>query len=162
MHWQQPEQKPQRSGIALLLRPFSTAFILFNFSFFFIWSMNSLDEIWKNNSPSQYMKCYFEQNEAYWGEQWQPYHDAAAFIVFANCLPGRNDGKNMSLSWEQWKQDLLKLYNSVPKLVSFVCLSRSFQHIVWSGEDNHCIQWCHWDFTNLFSIRNKTMQVVSI
>lgn len=138
VHWQQPEQKPQRSGIASLLRQFSTAFILFNFFFFsLIWSMNSLDEIWKNNSPGQSIKCYFEQNEAYWGEQWQPYHDAAAFNVFANCLPGRNDGKNMSLSLEQSKQEL---YNSVLKLVSFVCLSKSFQHIAFN-----CIQWCHWD-----------------
>lgn len=52
----------------------------------------------------------------------------------------------MSLSWEQSKQDPVKLYNNVLKIVTFVykAASRmSFQHIVWSGEDSDRIQRCH-------------------
>ncbi len=55
-------------------------------------------------------------------------------MFFANCTsPVRDDGKNMSLSWEQSKQGPVKLYNNVLKIVTFVykvASRKSFQHIV--------------------------------
>ncbi len=67
------------------------------------------------------MKTYFENNEAHKGKQLQPHSDAtAAFDVIANCTSlVRDDGKTMSLSWEQPEQDPVKLYN-ISKTVSLV------------------------------------------
>lgn len=52
----------------------------------------------------------------------------------------------MLLSWEQTKQNLLKLYNNLLWILSTKGYSHNVFNIVWSVEDNQCFQSCHWDF----------------
>lgn len=118
---QQPEEKPQKGDMALPLSRLSAAFVHFNI--FVISCLKSWAEMSENKACGQSIKAYFEHNEAHWGEQWQPYNDAAAFDVFCKLVVSSWSWwkKYVTLSWEQSNQGPVKLYNNVLKIVSFDC-----------------------------------------
>lgn len=127
--WQQPEEKAKRSTTASR-RGFSTAVIfLKQVSEQFGWNVK------RRLPPSSVHKPYFKQSEAYWGEQWQAYHDADAFDVFLQKrLPGRDDGKNMGLFLEQAKQDPIEVMQQYSKTCEF-CQQQwlSVRRLKWWG-----------------------------
>lgn len=99
--------------------------------------------------PLPLNKMYFELN---WEENNGNPTMTLLHLMFLQivCLPVRDDGKNISLSFLGNSLNRTQRTNNVLKIVSFV--SKSFQHLVWRVEDSDRIQSCQKVYLFIFYV----------